>query len=513
MRGCAARRCSPATATKGNRRSRFARSSKRCARTCGRVRTTRCAARWAPARRSWRRSSARSARAFPDIAPAPPLEAEAERLRLFESVTQFVRNAAAASPLVLQLDDLHWADKPSLLLLQYLTRSIGGDRVLIVGAYRDVELDRTHPLAEAMATLRRTPHYRRLLLRGLPQDDVVAMIGSVEGSEEASGARRALADALYRETEGNPLFVREVISSLIEEGKLVRRDGVWTSSVRSVSELGVPEGVREVIGRRLSRLSDDCNKMLTLASTMTGGFTWEELRAITGRPEETLLDRLEEALRAQLVVERKGASAGTYDFTHALIRQTLYDELSTPRRVLLHRQIGEALERLYAANLEPHLAELAHHFYQAAPGGDVDKAIDYATRAGARAVQALAYEEAAAQYELALQALELKEQPDERQRYALLSALGQAYIRADLSEKATATTGAGAETRRGASGDSQLRAEAAIAYFEAVNRGPLVAHGMATAAMERALAALGDEESALTARLLARLSSRGGTEV
>ena len=442
---------------------------------------------------------------FSDIAPAPPLEAEAERLRQFESVTQFVRNAAAASPIVLQLDDLHWADKPSLLLLQYLMRSIGGDRVLIVGAYRDVELDRSHPLAEAMATLRRTPNYRRVLLRGLPEDDVLAMISTVEGSEATAAARRVLADALYRETEGNPFFVREVINSLIEEGKLFRRDGVWTSNVRSVSELGVPEGVREVIGRRLSRLSEDCNKMLTLASTMTGGFTWEELRAITRQPEDALLDLLEEALRAQLVVERKGASAGTYEFTHALVRQTLYEELSTPRRVLLHRQIGEALEKLYTTNVESHLAELAHHFYQAAPGGDDGKAIDYATRAGARAVQALAYEEAAAQYELALQALELKQQPDEHQRYDLLSALGQAYRRADVSEKAMPTTEQALNLAEGF-GDPHVQAEAAIAYDQAVNRSPLFGSGMANAAMKRALAALGGEESALTARLLARLS-------
>ena len=191
-----------------------------------------------------------------------------------------------------------------------------------------------------------------------------------------------LAAALYRETEGNPFFVREVLSHLVEEGRLFRdENGRWTAGVTDISELGIPEGVREVIGRRLSRLSEDCNRMLTLASTMTGGFTWDVLKAISGEDEAKLLDLLDEALGAQLVHERKGDQAGTYDFTHALIRQTLYEELSTPRRVLLHRQIGEALEKLYAANPEPHLAELAHHFFQAAPGGDVDKAVGYARSA------------------------------------------------------------------------------------------------------------------------------------
>ncbi|MCH7718183.1 MAG: protein kinase, partial [Chloroflexi bacterium] len=139
---------------------------------------------------------------FPDIPEAPPLEADAERLRLFESVSAFVRNAAAANPLVLFLDDIHWADKPSLLLLRYLARSVAGQRVLILGAYRDVELDRTHPLSEVIATLRREQPYQRVLLRGLPEDDVLAFLTAIEPSEELAAGRHDLAAALFRETEG-----------------------------------------------------------------------------------------------------------------------------------------------------------------------------------------------------------------------------------------------------------------------------------------------------------------------
>jgi predicted ATPase len=178
-----------------------------------------------------------------------------------------------------------------------------------------------------------------------------------------------LAAALYRETEGNPFFIREVLAHLIETGKIVHENGRWIGKATSISDLGIPEGVREVIGRRLSRLSDGCNRMLTLASTMTGGFSWEALKAINGvgsanagemLTEAQLLDLLEEALAAQLIAERKGEGS-TYDFTHALVRQTLYGELSGPRRVLMHRQIGESLERLYGANADAHLPELAHH--------------------------------------------------------------------------------------------------------------------------------------------------------
>jgi class 3 adenylate cyclase len=264
--------------------------------------------------------------------------------------------------------------------------------------------------------------------------------------------------------------------------------------------------VREVIGRRLSRLSDGCNRMLTVASTMTGGFSWDALKAINaGTPEADLLDLLEEALAAQLITERKGELAGMYDFTHALIRQTLYDELSTPRRVLLHRQIGEALEALYEGNVEPHLAELAHHFYQAAPGGDVQKATDYARRAGDRSVELLAYEEAAGHYERALQVLELHAKADERQRYELLRALGRAYVRSDLPEQALATTERALALAE-SFGDPRLQAEAAMGYFDAAGRGPLAFSGAGRPALERALAALEGQEGAEAARLLARLS-------
>jgi hypothetical protein len=374
---------------------------------------------------------------FPDVEDAPSLEPEAERLRLFESVAQFLGNASASSPLVLHFDDLHWADKPSLLLLQHLARAIGSHRLMIVGAYRDVELDRTHPLADALAVLRRLPNFRRVLLRGLSVETVTDLLGVIEPSEEAAGGRAALAQALHQETEGNPFFIREVLAHLIETGKLAHEGGRWVGKVTSISDLGIPEGVREVIGRRLSRVSEGCNRMLTSASTMTGGFTWDALKAINADvPETDLLDALDEALGHQLISERKGEAAGSYDFTHALIRQTLYDELSTPRRVLAHRQIGEALERLYAGNVEPHLGELAHHFYQSAPGGDVAKAIDYARRAGDRAEQMYAHEDACAGYERALQALDLLREPDQRTRCEVLLSLAEARLEAGRQQDA-----------------------------------------------------------------------------
>ncbi|HEX9641772.1 MAG TPA: hypothetical protein VGB13_10725, partial [Candidatus Krumholzibacteria bacterium] len=188
---------------------------------------------------------------------------------------------------------------------------------------------------------------------------------------------------------------------------------------------------------------------------------------------------------------------------------TLYGELSTPRRVMLHRQIGNALEAFYGSNVDPHLSELAHHFYQAAPGGDVAKAIDYATRAGARAVEQLAYEEAAVYYELALQALDLTDAGDERQRYDLLMALGRAYYRSDLPEKAMATLEQAAQFAEQLR-EPELLGEAAVAYQLAVNRGPLAFSPVAAPVLERALEASGSEPTSLRARLLASLCDAFG---
>jgi predicted ATPase len=442
---------------------------------------------------------------FPDIEEAPKLDGEAERLRLFASVTEFLHNAAIANPVVLFLDDLHWADKPSLLLLQHVAQRTARDRLLIVGAYRDVELDRTHPLADALGALRRLPNYRRVLLRGLPRESVKDMLTAIDPSEEGAAGRQALAAAVYQETEGNPFFIREVMAHLIETGKIVHEHGRWVGQVTSISELGIPEGVREVVGRRLSRLSEGCNRMLTLASTMAGGFSWDALKAICDEPEAELLDLLEEALRAQLIAERRG-EGGLYDFTHALIRQTLYEELSTPRRVLLHRQIGEALEQLYAANVEPHLAELAHHFYESAPGGDVEKAIDYARRAGDRFLSLVAWEEAASQYERALQAMDLTPEADEQLRIDVLLALGHALSFAGAErERWRAVFSRGAELARLA-GDRERYARAALGFAELLPN-PGVIDAEVVRLLEDGLQLQGPGESALRAKMLARLGN------
>ncbi|MCI0794176.1 MAG: protein kinase, partial [Chloroflexi bacterium] len=324
---------------------------------------------------------------LPDLPTAPVLDnPEQARFRLFDSITAFLRTASRTQPLVLVLDDLHWADQPSLLLLQFVARELGGARLLIIGTYRDMELSRQHPLAEALGELTRERLFQRVVLRGLSQEDVGRFIEMTSGNQ----APRGLVEAVHSQTEGNPLFVTEIVRLLVQEGELsaekVRETDSWT--------IRIPEGVREVIGRRLNRLSQRCNEALTVASVLGREFTMAQLRPLVEEvTEDRLFEILEEALAAR-VIEELPQSVGRYQFTHALIQETLAEELSLTRRVRLHARIAEALEQLYGDDTESHAAELAHHFAQAEAMTGPEKLVRYSLQAGERALAAYAYEEA-----------------------------------------------------------------------------------------------------------------------
>jgi class 3 adenylate cyclase len=355
--------------------------------------------------------------------------------------------------------------------------------------------------------LRRLPNVVRLPLKGLAEECVSDLLTAFEPSEESAASRRALAHALHSDTEGNPFFIREVLSHLVEEGRLVREGGRWVGRVASVSELGIPEGVREVVGRRLSRLTEPCGRLLTRASTMTRGFDWDALRAISADvPESELLDLLDEALAAQLVAERRGDGTTTYDFTHALIRHALYEELSGPRRVLLHREVGIALEKLWATQLDAHVGELAYHFYQAAPGGDLARAIDYCLRAGDRAEAMHGYEDAIAHYERALQATEMSSGADGAKRCELLLRRGVSSWNAGLYEDARCTFEQ-AYALASDAGTAHQVALAALGYgglFAGFGAG--VVDATLISMLESALERL-DDTGPLTARVSARLAA------
>jgi len=361
---------------------------------------------------------------LPDLRPPPQLESpEQARFRLFDSITAFLKSASQKQPLVLVLDDLHWADQPSLLLLQFIARELGNSRLLLVGTYRDMELSRQHPLAETLGELTRERLFQRVLLRGLSQQDVGRFIEMAAGVDPPSG----LAEAVHTQTEGNPLFVTEVVRLLVQEGELTREAGTrdsWT--------VRIPEGVREVIGRRLNRLSQRCNETLTIASVVGREFELRQLTPLVeDMTEDRLLEVLEEALSAR-VIEELPQAVGRYQFTHALIQETLTEELTLTRRVRLHARIAETLEELYGENLEAHAAELAHHFAEAESVHGTAKLVRYSLLAGERALATFAWEEALSHCRQGLQAkgvpLEGTEPASDAAEAALLFGLGRAQM-------------------------------------------------------------------------------------
>jgi class 3 adenylate cyclase len=428
---------------------------------------------------------------LPGLPSPPELEPEQARFRLFDSITTFLKNVSQRQPHVLILDDLHWADKPSLLLLQFMARELRGSRLLVLGTYRDVELRRAHPLSQTLGELSREGLSQRILLRGLTAHDVKRFVEVTAGVTPP----KELVEAVYRETEGNPFFVNEVVRLLVADGRLEKPETVTSWSVT------IPQGVREVVGRRLDHLSEECNRVLTMGAVIGREFWLRTLADVADVPEDELLETLEEAVAARVITEVPN-QVDQYTFTHALIKETLYEELSTARRVRAHRQIGEVLEAQHKDDVDSYLPQLAYHFSEAAQGGDVDKAIDYAVRAAKRANQMLAYEEAAVHYDRALQVLELADAVDERRQCEVLIELATAYLRGGDSEQAEPRFLQAAEIARKVGG-ADLFAEAVIGYGE-VWWGVANVNQTLVDLLSEALELLPNVDSSLRSKLLAR---------
>ncbi|MGH2948719.1 MAG: ATP-binding protein, partial [Solirubrobacteraceae bacterium] len=438
------------------------------------------------------------ARLFPELRdlladlPPPPLESEGARFRLFDSMTAFLKRAAARRPLVLVLDDLHAADEPSLLLLQFVAREHGESRLLIVGAYRDVDPTLSDPLTTTLTELAREPVTRTLALAGLGEADVARFIELT-----APGAPAAdLSAAVHAGTDGNPLFVGEVVRLLAAEGRLKQQ---------AIAPLAIPQSVREVIGRRLRHLSDECNRLLSLASVLGREFDLDALAAVSALEHGAILALLDEGIAARVVSEVPGV-IGRMRFVHALIRDAAYHRLTRSRRVQLHLQAGEALEALYSSDLDPHLAQLAHHFFESAAGGDGQKAVDYARRAGSRAVALLAYEEAVRLYEMALEALGPDAAATARVRCELLLALADAQGRAGDGPAAKSTFLRAADLARSAELPEML-ARAAIGYGGRFLWAHALTDERLVPLLEDGLSALGEPDSVLRVQLLSRLAA------
>jgi AAA ATPase domain len=417
--------------------------------------------------------------------PEAPHASDAARFYLFEAVAGLFRRAASAQPLLLVFEDLHAADEPSLLLLQFLARDLRGTRLLVVGTYRDLATERPLGIGEAVGELVREGQL--LNLRGLDRAAVKALIETLSGVAP-SPARVA---AVYDTTEGNPLFVREVVRLLAAQAALERP-----------GQVPIPGTIRAVIGRRLAPLSSDAVQVLSAAAVVGRAFDLELVGPACELPAERILAALSEAV-ALGVAEEPGTVEG-YRFSHSLMREVLYERLPIPVRTQLHQRVGAAIERVYGTGAGAHVAELARHFAEVAAAGEAAKALVYARLAGEWAMGMYAYEEAAAQYQRALHALRFAG-PDEAVRCELLLRLGAAQTRAGDYQQARESCLQAAEIARRLGAPEQL-ARAALGFGERQVEGGLVNREL-VALLQEALDGLGPQDAPLRARLLARLSA------
>ncbi len=428
--------------------------------------------------------SAERARAEDDVLGTLGAAAgEQARFRWFESVARELRRACERSPLLLSVDDLHWADGDTLRLFLFLARELRDAPLLLAGTYRDVEVRRGHPLARVLGDLAREPHVLRATLRGLSAAETTALAESVAGAALETSLARALSEL----TEGNPFFVQEMARWLRESGRL---------AAGGAHALALPQGVRDAVGRRLDALAEPTNALLRVAAVIGREFSASLLAEIAGVPQP--LEALSAAAEAG-IVQADAELPGRFRFAHALVRQTLYEELPVAESVALHARVAEALAR----SASTPAAELAHHLFEALPAGTADAAVRACAAAAEEAHARLAYAESARQYERALEALR-HAPPDEARRAELLIALGEERWTDGEREAGRTRLGEAAELARRI-GRSDLFARAAIGYrgFGELGMPP---DAKTLALLEEARAALGAEHPILRSRILARLA-------
>jgi hypothetical protein len=426
------------------------------------------------------------------VEPVTALDTPAALFSAFDAIASFRGAAARRNPLLVVIDDLHAADVATLRLLEFLAGSLRGTRILAIGTYR-VGAGRAHAdVAAALADLRKAGERMRLI--GLAPDEVAEIAAARAPSSPPEG----LVKRLHALTEGNPLFVDEVMRLLISEGALAAGAGAFPS------RLPLPEGVRETIRRRLDPLSADTAWLLATAAVIGPEFRMETLALTAGVDRASLIEQLDLATEAGLVEQVPGA-LGRYRFTQGIVRETLYEGLSARERLTLHAAVGEALLELHGDGPDAPFSELAHHFLEAAPAGEPERAADFAARAGERALQTLAYEQAIEFFGDALRALELQPLDPER-RGAILLAMGSAQMRAGRLAAGRDTLGQAAELARRAGSSDRLARVALASAPWGLATGLNDEEGLVPL-LDEALAQLPEADGALRAQLLARLAA------
>jgi len=348
---------------------------------------------------------------YPDVPPNPKLEPEAEQQRLFENVVAFCQAISEHSPLMLVIEDAHWADSGSLSLLRYLAGSPRNQRTLLAATYREVELDEARPFHEALLELNRKRLGTRLKLKRFDEQqsrDLLAAVFDEEITPE-------FLDAIYAETEGNPFFIEEVCKALVESGQVFHTEDGWDRL--GIEEIEIPQSVRVAIQSRVSKFPEEYQDTLNLAAILGREFDFDTLAEASDLDEDTLIEALETAEDAQLIEEISGAGGATFSFVHALIPTTLAEGVRTLRRRRLHKRAAAAIEVTRPEDYE----DLAHHHEEA---GNEEQARHYYTKAGERASAAFANQEAEDHFRAALEL-----EPSDEERASLLTLLAEVVAR------------------------------------------------------------------------------------
>jgi tetratricopeptide (TPR) repeat protein len=339
-------------------------------------------------------------RLFPDIPPPPQTSPDQPRRILFNAITDLLARRAAIRPMLVLLEDLHWADQGTLALLDHLAGLLAGIPVMIIATYRDSEVDAGGPLVKTLGNLIRLHLLERISLGGLPQNAVAEMIRSLSGREPP----QALVTVIHSHTEGNPFFIEELFQHLVERGNLTDPSGDFRADL-NLTDIDVPQSLRIVIGRRLARLSQDTQKVLSAAAVIGRSFNFELLEASTRADADSLLDCLDEVERTGLISSTLQYPEARFKFAHELIRQAVLAGLSAARRQRLHLNVADAIERLYSKELEVHVDDLAHQLWQAGGAADASRTVRYLQMAGEEAVKRSANVEAVSYFNRGLELL------------------------------------------------------------------------------------------------------------
>jgi predicted ATPase len=433
---------------------------------------------------------------------------ESERVRLFDAVDRWLSDAASVRPVVLVLDDLHWADPPTIQMLRWILRSPDPASLLVVGSYRDTDLDPTKPLADAVVDWQRNLECTAISLYGLTRPDLAELASAV--SCESVAAEGGLVEFLQEQTSGNPLFAHHLLRHLEETGRLKEEAGAqpdFSSGTATPSLPGAPPGVSDLVTQRLAHLGPVTTALLTVGAVVGPEFDLGVVLEANGLPEDESLVALDEAIFARLIDEVHDAP-DRYTFAHALVRQVLYDQLATSRRLRIHHRVALALEARCAnglASWTTHLPELAHHFHEAGIIADPGTTTVYLCRAGDQAMDQVAYEMAAFWYQKGLSVLGRADSANAGKEAELLVALGTAQTRAgNVAEGKASFVEAAALARRCERAD--LLAACALGYGGPLAQGADIEDPEAVKLLEAALAAVGDGDRRARALLLARLA-------